>query len=215
MAAKSMAHHLDTLEKRWQELQDKAGVLHEADEDLEIALREVSLAIAAVRGAHEAGLTPPAAIPGGQGALAGGGPGGPPPEPQARCETILSNIFNAIPDMLTVIDRDHNVVMSNWRGPEVFAEAKRRGQSKCYQIFHHRDRPCVDCHVLEVFATGQPLKVEKTDEFEGRVLEFSAFPILDEAGQVVLVAEHVRDITERHLAAKALKEGEERFKIPL
>ena len=48
---------------------------------------------------------------------------------------------------------------------------------------------------------------------DGRILEFSAFPILDESGQVILVAEHVRDITERHLAEQALKESEERFRM--
>jgi two-component system cell cycle sensor histidine kinase/response regulator CckA len=212
MIRKSLAQHLDTLEKRWQELQDKAGVLPEACEDLEIALREVSLAIAAVRAAHEAGLTPPEEIPGGPEAPAGGAPGEPPPETPARCETILSNIFNAIPDQLSVIDRDFNIVMSNWHVGEEVLERARRGQPKCYRVYHRRDRPCEDCHVLKVFATGQPQKVEKTDELDGRVLEFSAFSIQNESGQVVLVAEHVRDITQRHLAEQAFRESEGRFR---
>ena len=91
-------------------------------------------------------------------------------------------------------------------------EAERRGRPKCYRVYHHRDRPCEDCHVLEVFATGQPQKVEKINPLDGRVREFSAFPILDESGQVILVVEHVRDITDRHLAEQALKESEGRFR---
>ena len=101
--------------------------------------------------------------------------------------------------------------MSNWHRPEV-PEEMRRGQSKCYRVYHRRDRPCEDCHALSVFATGQPQKVEKTNDFDGRVLEFSVFPILDESGQVSMVVEHVRDIQERHLAEQALKESEDRFR---
>ena len=97
--------------------------------------------------------------------------------------------------------------MSNWHGPEV-PEEIRRGQPKCYQVYHHRDRPCEDCHVLKVFATGQPQKIEKINHLDGRIREFSVFPILDESGQVIMVVEHVRDITERHLAEQALKESE-------
>jgi PAS domain S-box-containing protein len=192
MVRKSLAQQLDTLEKRWQELQERAGAWPEVREGLEAAFREVSQAIGALRAAQEAGLTPPAASP-------------------AHCETILSNIFNAIPDLLTVIDRDHNIVMSNWHWPEVPAEFLRP-PLKCYRVYHRRDRPCGDCHVLKVFATGQPQKVERTNDFDGRVLEFSVFPILDESGQVILVTEHVRDIQERHLAEKALRESEERFR---
>jgi PAS domain S-box-containing protein len=44
-------------------------------------------------------------------------------------------------------------------------------------------------------------------------VEIHAFPISDESSRVVMVAEHVRDVTERHLAEKALKESEARFKL--
>ena len=98
--------------------------------------------------------------------------------------------------------------MSNWHGYESVPEAERRGRPKCYRVYHHRDRPCDNCHALEVLATGQPAKVEKVNPVDGRVREVSAYPIRDESGRVILVVEHVRDITDRHLAEQALKESE-------
>ncbi len=75
-------------------------------------------------------------------------------------------------------------------------EAARRGQPKCYRVYHHRDRPCEDCQVQEVFATGQPRRLEKINPLDGRTLGIQRFSHPDESGQVILVAEHVRDITE-------------------
>jgi PAS domain S-box-containing protein len=135
--------------------------------------------------------------------------------PEARpgpCETILPHIFNAIPDLLTIHDRDFNTIMSNWHGYESVPEAERQGRPKCYRVYHHRDRPCADCHVLKVLATGQPATLEKVNPVDGRVREVSAYPIRDESGRVILVAEHVRDITARYLAEQALKESEGRFR---
>ena len=125
--------------------------------------------------------------------------------PSYCCDTILRHVFSAIPDLLTVIDRDFNIIMTNWHDSGVVPEEARRGRPKCYRVYHHRDRPCENCHVQKVFATGQPQKAEKINVLDGRTREFSAFPVLSESGQVILGAEHVRDVTEPRLAEEALR----------
>ncbi len=217
---------LDALARRFQALQDQVGAMPEAcREELKTALREVSQAIAAVREARQAETGPPQASPDAPEAPASPASGDltvpiPPESPDRMpagyqpedtsycCDTILRHVFSAIPDLLTVIDRDFNVVMSNWHESEMVPEEARRGRPKCYRVYHHRDRPCQDCHVQKVFATGQPQKTEKINVLDGRTREFSAFPVLSEPGQVILAAEHVRDVTEPRRAGKALQESE-------
>jgi two-component system cell cycle sensor histidine kinase/response regulator CckA len=208
---------LDTLERRFQALRDQIGAISEACRpELKAALQELSQAIAALRGGQEAGEGPQPAHPGGREAQAGqGSECQPPVDPAAYlgpCDTMLHHVFKAIPDLLTIHDRDFNTIMSNWHGHESVPETVRRSRPKCYRVYHDRDRPCENCHALEVLATGQTAKVEKVNPVDGRIREVSAYPIRDESGRVILVAEHVRDITDRRLAEEALKESESRFR---
>ncbi len=210
MTGKLSDQPLKTLEQRFQALRERASGLPETSrQKLETAFQELSQAIAALRAA---GGDPPVEIPGGPKASDGGGPGEPPPAGPVPCDTILSNIFNAIPDLLTVVDRDFNVIMANWHGCDFITEAERRANLKCYQVFVHRDRPCEPCQVQEVLATGKPQKREWRSPVTGEVWEISAFPILEESGRLILVAEHLRIITERHRAEKALRASERRFR---
>jgi len=134
-------------------------------------------------------------------------------EELARSQKVLRNVFEAIPDLLSVQDRGLRVLQSNWHGGyEYVAEELRAGQPYCFEAYYPgRGKPCTPCHVQEVFKTGKPVLTEKLNPRIGHV-EVHAFPIRDEAGAVVMVAEHVRNISDRKRAEQELCEANERLK---
>jgi two-component system cell cycle sensor histidine kinase/response regulator CckA len=194
---------LAALDHCFQALKDKAGCLPEAcRQELTTDLQNLAQALAALREVREA-----------ESSLLEGIPNGPQvQEDPGQADTILGHVFNAIPDLLTIHDPDYHVVMSNWHWPGLTPAAAPGVRRKCYEVYLHRDRPCDQCQLQAVVATGRPQRKIKYSPVDHRVREIHAFPIRDETGRVALVAEHVRDVTENHLADKALKESEERFR---
>lgn len=125
-----------------------------------------------------------------------------------QTEALLRATLNAIPDLITVHDRDLNVVLSNWHGHEYVAEKWQLGMVKCYKAYMERDEPCEPCHALEVFATGKTMRLEMTNPVDGITREISVYPVLDSSGKVIMVTEHVRDISRRIEAEQALRRSE-------
>jgi len=114
-----------------------------------------------------------------------------------QSEKLLRHVFDGIPDLFAIIDRDYRVVLSNWHGGYGHLSAELRDNHPfCYEAFYGLNTSCEDCHVNEVFSTGRPVFREKYNSRVGYV-EIRAFPIFDEEGNVVMVTEHVRNITEK------------------
>jgi PAS domain S-box-containing protein len=127
--------------------------------------------------------------------------------------SIYQRLFCDIPDMLAVIDRDHRLVMCNWRGGyDYVPEEKRTGRPLCYDVFYPgQGRPCQPCHVMEVFRSGKPLVTEKHNTRVGH-LEVRCFPIHNEHGELTLVAEQLCDINQRKSALESLHAREEQYR---
>jgi len=115
-----------------------------------------------------------------------------------KSQSILNKIFEANPDHLVVIDRNLRIVHSNWLGGYEYVPAEIRQQNThCYEAYNPgQNKPCESCAALEVFKTGKPVF---TEMYNARIgyLEIRAVPIVDERGNVLMVAEHIRDITEK------------------
>lgn len=115
-----------------------------------------------------------------------------------KSQSILNKIFEANPDHLVVIDRNLRIIHSNWLGGYEYVPSEIRHLNPyCYEAYNQgQDKPCESCAALEVFKTGKPVFREMYNARIG-YLEIRAVPIVDETGNVLMVAEHIRDITEK------------------
>jgi PAS domain S-box-containing protein len=127
--------------------------------------------------------------------------------------SIYQRLFSDISDLLAVIDRNHRLVMCNWRGGyDYVPEDKRKGQPLCYDVFYPgQGKPCEPCHVMDVFRNGKPLVTEKHNARVGH-LEVRCFPIHDEHGELTLVAEQLCDINQRKTAVENLRARETQYR---
>ena len=126
-----------------------------------------------------------------------------------RTERLLFNTFDALQDLLVVIDKDFRVVMSNWKDHDYILEEKREDHPHCYTCFMHRDSPCEPCPAKETFASGRVQEFEKANPIDGETREIRVLPIFDESGDVAMVVEHLRNVTAQKQTLKTLKESEE------
>ena len=125
---------------------------------------------------------------------------------------MLESILNAIPDVIGVQDPHHSIIRYNEAGYQFLQMSDDDVQGrKCYELIG-RTAPCDICATSECYKTKKPARVEKYVEELQVWLDCRAYPILDDNGNIKLVIEHLRDITERKKVDKDLKQRERELK---
>ncbi len=122
-------------------------------------------------------------------------------------------IIDGIPDLLMVIDRNHNVEMTNKTGRNTYSLEVGDKYLKCYQL-HSLDKPCEDCPFEEVFKTKDVFfgeQMHPNEKGEDVPFEISITPIFDEKNNVVQAIGLFRNISERKEAEKKNKELEQKL----
>ena len=109
---------------------------------------------------------------------------------------LLARVIDSLPDLLFVLDSNLQVVLSNW-GKQTGSLGQDLKGKPCYQFFMQRQTPCEPCHAMEVFKTGQPQELEHENPVDGQIRNIQVLPVFDENGKVVLVVEHLRNITQQ------------------
>ncbi|MBN1292687.1 MAG: PAS domain S-box protein [Candidatus Latescibacteria bacterium] len=123
-------------------------------------------------------------------------------------ENLLRSALDAIPAMLSVHDKDFNILYSNWKGFADVAPEKRIIGNKCHKIYRNSEDVCHDCHARKVLETGKAY-ITETELPEG-VFDIRVIPVIDEHNHVPMFIEYIDDITARKLAEDALRESLER-----
>ena len=132
-----------------------------------------------------------------------------------KSERFLQNIFDAIQDGISVLDKDLNVIQINNTMVKWYAHAMPFKGKKCYEIYHGRTEPCEICPSIRALEEGS-LQMDIVPLVESGQsvgwLELYSFPLLDTEGNPSGIVEYVRNITERMEAEQALRESEQRFR---
>lgn len=115
--------------------------------------------------------------------------------------SLLTQVLQSIKDPVNVISRDFRVIWANrpvlkFMGLEL---DQVRGRL-CYELYFRRTEVCDFCPVREVFASSKACVKEKWipgPKGSGHWREVHAYPVCDEAGEVVSAIRIGFDITDR------------------
>ncbi|MDF1663260.1 MAG: ATP-binding protein [Planctomycetota bacterium] len=124
-----------------------------------------------------------------------------------QSERFLDSVFNAITDVIVVQDSDYNIIRSNRIAREVYGE-DINGR-KCYSVYRNKsEMNCKECPVDVTRLSGKAHRMEMVHPKTKEVWQINNFPLKDETGEVILVIEHARNVTEHRALESKLIQSE-------
>jgi PAS domain S-box-containing protein len=114
--------------------------------------------------------------------------------------------FDSITDMITIHDKDFNIVRANKAAGEMLGLPSLDAiNSKCYKHFHGTEVPLQGCPGIKCIESGQSETTEIYDQNANKFLEIRAMPRFDMNNKIVGIIHEVRDITESKMHEREQK----------
>jgi diguanylate cyclase (GGDEF)-like protein len=115
--------------------------------------------------------------------------------------------FNTITDMVTVHDKDFNIIRANRSAQKLLKlpALDRMMDVKCYSFYHGTKKPMRGCPSCSSIVTGEPCTSEIFEPHLHMFLEIQAIPRLDRNNTIIGLIHVVRDITARKQMEEKLK----------
>ena len=127
-------------------------------------------------------------------------------------EKEIDGILNGIPDVIKVYNPDYTIAFFNEAGYSFYNKTPQEIKGKiCYEILDRKEK-CIDCSFEEVMETKQMLTKERYIPELNKFMDVCYNPVLDEDGEILFIVERLRDITEKKILDKILKDSKEKYK---
>lgn len=107
--------------------------------------------------------------------------------------------FDMIPDMITIHDRDYNIIQANKAAIENLhlPLLSPEGINKCYKFYHGSEYPPEGCPSCRCYDTAQPATFELFEKNLNKYIEIRSIPRLNKDSEVIGLIHIVRNITRR------------------
>ncbi len=118
--------------------------------------------------------------------------------------------FDSISDMITIHDRDCNILAANKAAKEFFKLPVIQSLThKCHKYFHGSDSQPGDCPGRQCIKTGKPVDYETFEPRLNMFIEIRVIPRFDNNDICTGLVHIVRDITDRKKAEEQLNKAKE------
>jgi PAS domain S-box-containing protein len=115
----------------------------------------------------------------------------------AKAKSEWETTFDSVTDLLTIRDKDYRVILANKAALRRFGlKPEELIGKRCFEVFHHSDRPCAGCYVSETLLTKNPVSTELESQYLKGIFRFHTFPIFAETEELIGVVELAREVTE-------------------
>jgi len=129
-----------------------------------------------------------------------------------RLEKELNGILNGIPDVIKVYNPDYTLVFLNEAGYSFYNKSPQEVNGKsCYKLLSKKEK-YLKCYLDKVIQTKQIFTTERYLPEMNKFMDVCYNPVLDEDGEILFIVERLRDITEKKILNKILKDSKERYK---
>jgi PAS domain S-box-containing protein len=126
-----------------------------------------------------------------------------------RANKDWEQTFDAIPDMVMVVDNRHRILRANKAMTDLLGLSEPELEGRfCYELVHNKGKPPAFCPHCVLLRDGKEHSEEVFEPKFGRSLDVRVSPLSDETGKTIGAVHVARDVTEQKNLQKQLLQAQ-------
>jgi signal transduction histidine kinase len=123
--------------------------------------------------------------------------------------------FHAITDMVTVHDKDFNIIYANKAAEQILQlpNLKAKMSRKCFEYYHGTDCPPTGCPSCDCLKTGVSANFEIFEPHLDMYIEIRSMPRFDQENNLIGLIHIARDVTSRKKAEDEIKRAKDELEL--